>query len=93
MEKDAKIVPFFYKERKRTQRWERSFEKNGCPTLTLLELRVWEIFLLDQALLAFGISSRPDLIRSESMSGISTRPDLIRGESMSGISTRPDLIT
>ena len=24
---------FFYKERKRTQRSERSFEKNGCPTL------------------------------------------------------------
>ena len=33
MEKNAKIVPFFYKERKRTQRSERSFEKNGCPTL------------------------------------------------------------
>ena len=33
MEKKAKIVPFFYKERKRTQRLERSFEKNGCPTL------------------------------------------------------------
>ena len=24
---------FFYKERKRTQRTECSFEKNGCPTL------------------------------------------------------------
>ena len=24
---------FFYKERKRTERMERSFEKNGCPTL------------------------------------------------------------
>ena len=34
-----------------------------------------------------GISTRPDLIGSESMSGISTRPDLIRSESMSGIST------
>ena len=33
MEKNAKIVPFFYKEQKRTQRSERSFEKNGCPTL------------------------------------------------------------
>ena len=33
MEKNAKINPFFYKERKRTQRSERSFEKNGCPTL------------------------------------------------------------
>ena len=28
-EKNAKIVPFFYKERKRTQRSERSFIKNG----------------------------------------------------------------
>ena len=27
---------FFYKERKRTQRSERSFEKNGCPTLIML---------------------------------------------------------
>ena len=33
MEKNAKIVPFFYKDRKRTQRSERSFEKNACPTL------------------------------------------------------------
>ena len=33
MEKNAKIVPFFYKERKITQRSFRSFEKNGCPTL------------------------------------------------------------
>ena len=33
MEKNAKIVPFFYKKRKRTQRSDRSFEKNGCPTL------------------------------------------------------------
>ena len=30
---DKKNVPFFYKERKRTQRSECSFEKNGCPTL------------------------------------------------------------
>ena len=29
MEKNAKIVPFFYKERKRTQRSFRSFIKNG----------------------------------------------------------------
>ena len=28
-----KNVPFFYKERKRTQRSFSSFEKNGCPTL------------------------------------------------------------
>ena len=28
---------FFYKECKRTQRTERSFEKNGCPTLTQWE--------------------------------------------------------
>ena len=28
-----KNVPFFYKKRKRTQISERSFEKNGCPTL------------------------------------------------------------
>ena len=33
---DKKNVPFFYKERKRTQRSERSFEKNGCPTLVNL---------------------------------------------------------
>ena len=33
MEKNAKIGTFFYKERKGTQRSERSFEKNGCPTL------------------------------------------------------------
>ena len=33
MEKNAKIVPFFYKERIRTQRSFRSFEKNGCPIL------------------------------------------------------------
>ena len=26
---------FFYKERKRTERTERSFEKNGCPTLEI----------------------------------------------------------
>ena len=30
MEKNGKNGTFFYKERKRT---ERSFEKNGCPTL------------------------------------------------------------
>ena len=35
MEKNAKIGTFFYKERKRTQRLERSFEKNGCPTLQI----------------------------------------------------------
>ena len=35
MEKNAKIGTFFYKERKRTQRSESSFEKNGCPTLLL----------------------------------------------------------
>ena len=29
MEKNAKIVPFFYKEQKRMQRWFRSFIKNG----------------------------------------------------------------
>ena len=34
-----KNVPFFYKERKRTQRSERSFEKNGYPTLLLLRTR------------------------------------------------------
>ena len=32
-EKNAKNGTFFLKERKRTQRMERSFEKNGCPTL------------------------------------------------------------
>ena len=32
-EKNGKNVPFFRKERKRTERTERSFEKNGCPTL------------------------------------------------------------
>ena len=35
MEKNAKIFPFFYKERKRTQRSEHSFEKNGCHCPTL----------------------------------------------------------
>ena len=34
MEKNAKIGTVFYKERKRKQRLERSFEKNGCPTLS-----------------------------------------------------------
>ena len=34
MEKNAKNGTFFLKERKRTQRMERSFEKNGCPTLS-----------------------------------------------------------
>ena len=33
MEKNGKNGTFFYKECKRTQRTERSFEKNGCPTL------------------------------------------------------------
>ena len=33
MQKNAKNGTFFYKERKRTQWTERSFEKNGCPTL------------------------------------------------------------
>ena len=33
-EKNGKNGTFFYKERKRTERTERSFEKNGCPTLT-----------------------------------------------------------
>ena len=32
-QKNAKNGTFFYKEHKRTQRTERSFEKNGCPTL------------------------------------------------------------
>ena len=32
-EKNAKSGTFFCKERKRTRRLERSFEKNGCPTL------------------------------------------------------------
>ena len=32
-EKNGKNVPFFRKERKRTERTEHSFEKNGCPTL------------------------------------------------------------
>ena len=34
-EKNAKNGTFFLKERKRTQRTERSFEKKGCPTLVL----------------------------------------------------------
>ena len=34
-----KNVPFFLKERKRTERTERSFEKNGCPTLLPLSPR------------------------------------------------------
>ena len=33
MQKNGKNGTFFYKERKRTERTERSFEKNGCPTL------------------------------------------------------------
>ena len=37
MEKNAKIGTFFYKERKRTQKLERSFEKNGCPTLKITD--------------------------------------------------------
>ena len=37
MEKNAKIVLFFYKEQKRTHRSERSFEKNGCPTLAKIK--------------------------------------------------------
>ena len=32
-EKNGKNGTFFMKERKRTERMERSFEKNGCPTL------------------------------------------------------------
>ena len=39
MEKNAKIGTFFYKELKRTQRSERSFEKNGCPTLVICIVR------------------------------------------------------
>ena len=39
MQKNAKNGTFFYKERKRTQRTERSFEKNGCPTLTVCDLQ------------------------------------------------------
>ena len=39
MEKNAKIGLFFYKEQKRTQRSERSFEKNGCPTLVICIVR------------------------------------------------------
>ena len=35
MQKNAKNGMFFYKECKRMQRTERTFEKNGCPTLTL----------------------------------------------------------
>ena len=35
--KNAKIVQFFYKKRKRPQRSERFIEKNGCPTLGLLQ--------------------------------------------------------
>ena len=33
MEKNGKNGTFFYKERKRTERMEHSYEKNGCPTL------------------------------------------------------------
>ena len=41
MEKSAKIVPFFYKERKRTQRSFCSFIKNGkeCKDSSVLLLR------------------------------------------------------
>ena len=44
-EKNAKIVPFFYKELKRTQRSFRSFEKNGCPNLQKLQY----LFLLQRS--------------------------------------------
>ena len=40
MEKNGKKGTFFIKERKRTERRERSFEKNGCPTLVLTLIRV-----------------------------------------------------
>ena len=36
MQKNAKNGMFFYKECKRTQRMERSFVKNGCPTLEII---------------------------------------------------------
>ena len=39
MEKNAKIVPFFYKEQKRTERSECSFIKNGK------ERKDWNVLL------------------------------------------------
>ena len=46
MEKNAKIVPFFYKEWKRMQRLFRSFEKNGCP---ILAIRSQSLICLEQS--------------------------------------------
>ena len=42
LKRTEKNVPFFLKEQKRTQRMERSFEKNRCPTLPVLDNKYYE---------------------------------------------------